>query len=1578
MPHLSKPYKISSFMPYCKPSIERLDNLPTPPNRQGGTCENGWQCWLYQSSHLEVLDCGNGNCISSWNWKKDSSATIVGVDEFSSHNSNMLVMAISTTTNSFLRADSGLLYLYDPAISRVVKAIELPFTPTFVSTMTTDGGPTATPANFGNALRLFFGVVALGAVDGSIYLLDMGMDDQSLVCDESCPRNVQIIDAGTTADYATLRSTARKYQMHLCLRLGAKFQENGKFCYFYSDFKQYRSFSKKEAEVTCLKYIQQINCIVAGLKFGGIQFYNLKDYSLIHSVNVFLDDTINGIPITHFVYQEPEDDPKPFCYLWAASGSSLKDSTNPSSSAVIKMYQLKFSQREKLTERFYYMALESCHPVFTHTLSSNCYSLLNDANDSRLISCFAIERPIRDNDGVNVNSTLAAFIWESYNIGSSASPVCYIGIFNINVWYHMHLPSYLNPSYVDKSGACPFFAFTDMTEVAHSAIADNILVANINRRKLTRYQPSSNVATEQTSWPWSLSFDTLFVMDTGLIEVESLGVQLNALATLNNDGPSALRNPQDIFQAFGMAGILPASVDTKTTNAAEQRLAILTTCLEEGSSSFISSCIKTWSNIDYSKSGCSLRLVLEWAWLLVNNYKNSLDELCEPIFDGRALSIGDSTYKTLRRYSGLFRYLTLNFCGLIDYSDNTTEQGVAELESKLQATLFINEWLDVLLWLLGNEILPEVAEEVASSDTSLVCFPTKAIFAEYLEARRQLLYTDQGELRTCDTGLMIDGIIALLKSPVDEIWGPSANGRGVYPPPSLHALLNIYFIHSPDVKIKHSIIFYALLDLGKKYETFSDLASEFAIRFGLEKGLTKLLYGLWLLDGHQFDLAVETLRNPVINVQIAEWQNERILRTLLRHNRLRLCLQYYRNVQLQTRISNNKRLVFEILIANGLVAEALSLQPSDKDLFYYILEESDKYGHLTEISGIISSDEDIAKFTEWLEKKSHPSKYELLVDFYVQRGRYPEAVAAMEGLTARAMDAPNYDMDRLRSMNIAINGIKQTIPNIHQKLLSIKSPHTPNEKFTKDCTPLSVDMKYSQFSNRSSTEMLGKIVTKVEEVRRSCKTRATKFLPFISPPLLPSDSREASPVSNYGKKDISDPESLEKILHRRPAYSSYSQEQLSRMELLRKLTAENKVVKKHVQLNVGDQKDILANNIGNDVRKGVMPLPDTVLKVHHITPKSDKYFATRTENRAIGGMPSNLEGAIEPSSTRASRPFSARPRVSFKDQQHHNSSSDDSSLMDSKDSQSMDVDIQEESISDKNDLDNDSDDGPEVILLEGTPLTTNDKVTARRTKGESSVAHPSRSSAVASFVDDNEDVSDENLDPDNDSNIHEMDIIPSLKDNPDIFRISTTAPVVSTSSIKEPKTPKTLDSLPILNSEFGALDSTHDKSFRMKLRSSDDISMLSSELSPTSTIDLSARSILSSTLAMAHYRVPQHYRSILEHSPRVTRSMSKKLAKIASGKSSVAEPSFSQQSQVNSENIPMKSARKMKSNYSRIPETNRAEIETSKKASSNFSNSPLSFKMPAKILAPTSSQPQKTTKKGVNLRTKSRRKSARR
>ena len=180
-------------------------------------------------------------------------------------------------------------------------------------------------------------------------------------------------------------------------------------------------------------------------------------------------------------------------------------------------------------------------------------------------------------------------------------------------------------------------------------------------------------------------------------------------------------------------------------------------------------------------------------------------------------------------------------------------------------------------------------------------------------------------------------------------------------------------------------------------------------------------------------------------------------------------------------------------------------------------------------------------------------------------------------------------------------------------------------------------------------------------------------------------------------------------------------------------------------------------------------------------------------------------------------------------------------------------------------------------------------MTSRRI-GEISQGRPSNDMAVPSLIDNNKNIANDKSDKDTESSIQEMDIIPSLKDDPNNFRMISATPDPK-NDLKSTETPKTDDTNleEVINSHLDTLDSTHDKSFKMKLRSSD-VSVMS-ELSPTSNVDLSARSILSSTFAMAHYRVPEHYRSILEHSPRVTRSMSKKLALMASGISNITDPS---------------------------------------------------------------------------------------
>lgn len=214
--------------------------------------------------------------------------------------------------------------------------------------------------------------------------------------------------------------------------------------------------------------------------------------------------------------------------------------------------------------------------------------------------------------------------------------------------------------------------------------------------------------------------------------------------------------------------------------------------------------------------------------------------------------------------------------------------------------------------------------------------------------------------------------------------------------------------------------------------------------------------------------------------------------------------------------------------------------------------------------------------------------------------------------------------------------------------------------------------------------------------------------------------------------------------------------------------------------------------------------------------------------------------------------------------------------------------MQEESIIDE--IEGVDDNDHEGLYDKGTPLTVDYKVTTRHI-GNTSWGHPSDGIAIPPLTDDNENVTNDKSDQDAESSTNETDIIPSLKDNPSNFRMISATPDMN-NQLKSVETLKTSDTnlQEVINSRLETLDSPHDKNFKMKLRSSD-VSVLSSELSPAGNADLSARSILSSTFAMAHYRVPEHYRSILEHSPRVTRSMSKKLALMASGISNITDPS---------------------------------------------------------------------------------------
>lgn len=66
--------------------------------------------------------------------------------------------------------------------------------------------------------------------------------------------------------------------------------------------------------MTALYHVPQLCGLLVGYSFGGFQLYSLTDSNLIFSSPVILRRL--EPPVTHFTFQEPENDPRSFVYIW--------------------------------------------------------------------------------------------------------------------------------------------------------------------------------------------------------------------------------------------------------------------------------------------------------------------------------------------------------------------------------------------------------------------------------------------------------------------------------------------------------------------------------------------------------------------------------------------------------------------------------------------------------------------------------------------------------------------------------------------------------------------------------------------------------------------------------------------------------------------------------------------------------------------------------------------------------------------------------------------------------------------------------------------------------------------------------------------------------------------------------------------------------------------------------------------------------------------------------------------------------------------------------------------------------------
>ena len=154
---MNRAFSANSITPlryYSSVTIECLER-PDPQDDtesfiSGSVLRGGKLAWLVRGATLEVVDTKTGSRQASWRFgsslKQQRPVCISSVSELRTDDGVKLLVGLKDLTG----AGGGIVCIFDPFVSRVIKAIEVPYPVTVVESVTGSGGAHASP----HALRL--------------------------------------------------------------------------------------------------------------------------------------------------------------------------------------------------------------------------------------------------------------------------------------------------------------------------------------------------------------------------------------------------------------------------------------------------------------------------------------------------------------------------------------------------------------------------------------------------------------------------------------------------------------------------------------------------------------------------------------------------------------------------------------------------------------------------------------------------------------------------------------------------------------------------------------------------------------------------------------------------------------------------------------------------------------------------------------------------------------------------------------------------------------------------------------------------------------------------------------------------------------------------------------------------------------------------------------------------------------------------------------------------------------------------------------------------------------------------------
>ncbi|GFX42816.1 protein ELYS [Trichonephila clavipes] len=400
--------------------------------------------WLYLV-HDTVIDvyctesgkwCG-GHCFEES--LRNPSAKITAAVEFTSSHISYPCLLLAVNHD-----DESLLCLFDVNSCKVVRAVIIPDRVTSLDVVSGNGGVCKDTHNLSRRLRFMFGIIAVGTLHGHIFFLDLCLDE-NFTSNENSPSIAVVVKKQDFS--AEKREAAIAKKQHILLHLNVESSSGGSF-EFKSRSSTLGHFPNADVYVTAVKYIPSLTTLAVGFNFGGIQLWELHHLSLQFTI---ANDHEQAI--VNFAFQEPENDPRNFCYLWVFKGHSVAEEELPSTISVATLYSLTYFRRD-FVESFgaLYTELQTCNRRFELPLTNIGSSLHSATAGSRLMSCQIInEKDMHHNtlkavtanesDSVSENMSLCFLSWEVWPNSDRLPPSYHLAVFDLNQWYQAHMPA---------------------------------------------------------------------------------------------------------------------------------------------------------------------------------------------------------------------------------------------------------------------------------------------------------------------------------------------------------------------------------------------------------------------------------------------------------------------------------------------------------------------------------------------------------------------------------------------------------------------------------------------------------------------------------------------------------------------------------------------------------------------------------------------------------------------------------------------------------------------------------------------------------------------------------------------------------------------------------------------------------------------------------------------------------------------------------------------------------------------------------------------------------------------------------